>query len=178
MSNAKKKTRPPAEQRREDVAEARRQWSAEQLKLDSDHVVLIDETWGKTNMSRTYGRSRRGTRLAEAVPYRRWETTTFLGALRSTGFVAPLCVGGAINGPLFQAWVEQQLVKVLRPGDVVVMDNLSSHKGPDVIAALEAVGATVRFLRDYGTARPQVLAQTTDNVLNCAHKLKRQSWSW
>ncbi len=100
-------------------------------------------------MSRTYGRSLRGTRRAEAVPYGRWETTTFLGALRSTGFVAPLCVEGAINGALFQAWVEQQLVKVLRPGDVVVMDNLSSHKGPRVIAAIEAVGATVRYLSPY-----------------------------
>jgi transposase len=148
-TDAKKKTRLPAEQHREDVAEARRQWCAEQLKLDPDHVVFVDETWAKTNMSRTYGRSPRGTRLAEAVPYGRWETTTFLGALRSTGFVAPLCVEGAINGQLFQAWVEQQLVKVLRPGDVVVMDNLSSHKGAGVIAAVEAVGATLRYLPAY-----------------------------
>lgn len=87
--------------------------------------------------------------MAEGVPYGRWETTTFLGALRSTGFVAPLCVEGAINGELFQAWVEQQLVKVLRPGDVVVMDNLSSHKGTRVVAAIEAVGATVRYLPAY-----------------------------
>lgn len=112
-------------------------------------MVFIDETWAKTNLSRTYGRSPRGTRLAEAVPYGRWETTTFLGAMRSTGFVAPLCIEGAINGPLFQAWVEQQLVKVLRPGDVVVMDNLSSHKGAGILAAIEAVGATVRFLPPY-----------------------------
>jgi transposase len=148
-ADAKKKTRLPAEQQREDVAEARRQWSAEQLNLDPDHVVFIDETWAKTNMSRTYGRSLRGARLAERVPYGRWETTTFLGALRSTGFVAPLCVEGAINGQLFQAWVEQQLTKVLRPGDVVVMDNLSSHKGPGIIAAIEGVGATVRYLPPY-----------------------------
>ncbi len=100
-------------------------------------------------MTRTYGRSERGTRLVEAVPYGRWETTTFLGILSSTGMVAPLCVEGAINGPLFQAWVEQHLVKVLRPGDVVVMDNLSSHKGTGVVAAIEAVGATVRYLPPY-----------------------------
>ena len=80
------------------------------------------------------------------MPYGRWETTTFLGALRSTDFVAPLCVEGAINGELFQAWARQQLVPVLRPGDVVVMDNLLSHKGPGVVAAIEAVGATVRYL--------------------------------
>jgi transposase len=149
VSDAKKKTRMPAEQQREDVVEARRQWSAEQLKLDPDQVVFIDETWAKTNMTRTYGRSPRGTRLVEGVPYGRWETTTFLGAMRSTGFVAPLCVEGAINGQLFQAWVEQHLSKVLRPGDVVVMDNLSSHKGAGVIAAIEAVGATVRYLPPY-----------------------------
>jgi transposase len=100
-------------------------------------------------MSRTYGRSPRGSRLVEATSYGRWETTTFLGALRSTGFVAPLCVEGAINRPLFQAWVEQQLAPALRAGDVVVMDNLSSHKGAGIVAAIEAVGATVRYLPAY-----------------------------
>jgi transposase len=146
---AKKKTCVPLEQQREDVVEARRQWAAEQLSFDPDRVVFIDETWAKTNMTRTYGRSERGTRLVESIPYGRWETTTFLGAMRSTGFVAPLCVEGAINGTLFQAWVEQHLVKVLRPGDIVVMDNLSSHKGAHVIAAIEAAGAVVRYLPPY-----------------------------
>jgi transposase len=147
--HAKKKTRVPLEQQREDVVEARRQWAAEQLSFDPDRVVFLDETWAKTNMMRTYGRSERGKPLVEGVTYGRWETTTFLGAMRSTGFVAPLCVEGAINGTLFQAWVEQHLVKVLRPGDVVVMDNLSSHKGPRVRAAIEAVGALVRYLPPY-----------------------------
>lgn len=119
------------------------------MKFDPDRVVFIDETWAKTNMTRTYGRSPRGTRLVQRVPYGRWETTTFLGALRSTGFVAPLCIEGAINGALFQAWVEQHLVQVLRPGDVVVMDNLSSHKGARVTAAIEAAGATVQYLPPY-----------------------------
>jgi transposase len=67
----------------------------------------------------------------------------------ATGFVAPLCVEGAINGALFQAWVEQHVVKVLRPGDIVVMDNLSSHKGSRIIAAIETAGATVRYLPPY-----------------------------
>lgn len=111
--------------------------------------MFIDETWAKTNLTRTYGRSQRGTRLLQSVPYGRWETTTFLGAMRSTGFVAPLCVEGAINGALFQAWIEQLLVPVLRPGDVVVMDNLSSHKGLRVIQAIEAAGASVRYLPPY-----------------------------
>ena len=83
------------------------------------------------------------------VPYGRWETTTFLGAMRSTGFVAPLCVEGAINGRVFLAWVQQQLVPSLQAGDIVVMDNLSSHKSPGVVAAIEAVGAQVRYLPPY-----------------------------
>lgn len=111
--------------------------------------MFIDETWAKTNMTRIYGRSHQGTRLTAKVPYGRWQTTTFLGAMRSTGFVAPLCVDGAINGRIFGAWVEQHLVKALRPGDVVVMDNLSSHKAPGVCAAIEAAGAQLRYLPPY-----------------------------
>ena len=80
--------------------------------------------------------------LVARVPYGRWETTTFLGAMRSSGFIAPLCVEGAINGRVFLAWVQQQLVPSLQAGDIVVMDNLSSHKSPGVVAAIEAVGAS------------------------------------
>jgi transposase len=124
-------------------------WAAEQFSIDPDRVVFVDETWAKTNMTRTYGRSPRGTRLVARVPYGRWETTTFLGALRATGFVAPLCVEGAINGRVFLAWVEQQLAPSLRAGDVVVMDNLSSHKTPGIRTAIEARGAQVRYLPPY-----------------------------
>jgi len=144
-----KKTIFAVEQQREDVVEARRQWSATQLSIDPDLIVFIDETWAKTNMTRTYGRSLQGTRLIAHVPFGRWETTTFLGAMRSTGFVAPLCIEGAINGLVFKAWVEQHLVPTLRPGDIVVMDNLSSHKVKGVVAAIEAVGAEVRYLPPY-----------------------------
>lgn len=131
------------------MVEARRQWSAQQLNLDPDCMVFLDETWAKTNMTRIYGRSSRGQRLVERVPYGRWQTTTFLGALRCTGLMAPLCVEGAINGRVFLAWVEQHLVKVLRPGDVVVLDNLSSHKVKGVVEAIEAAGAEVRYLPPY-----------------------------
>jgi transposase len=148
-SHAKKKTLIAAEQDRPDVAEARRQWAAAQLAIDPDRVVFIDETWAKTNMTRTYGRSQRGGRLRAKVPCSRWETTTFLGAMRATGFVAPLCVEGAINGQLFASWVEQHLAKTLRAGDVVVMDNLSSHKTRRVADALQRVGAEVRYLPPY-----------------------------
>ena len=146
---AKKKTLLAAEQKREDVVEARRQWVAEQLTIVPDKVVFLDETWAKTNMTRTYGRSLRGTRLVQYVPNGRWQTNTFLGAMRSTGFVAPLCVEGAINGRAFLAWVEQHLVPTLKQGDVVVMDNLSSHKVKGVVEAIAVVGAEVRYLPPY-----------------------------
>ena len=131
------------------MVEGRRQWAVAQPKIDPDRLVFIDETWAKTNMTRTYGRSLCGTRLKMKVPYGRWETTTFLGAMRTSGFIAPLCVEGAINGRLFATWVEQHLVRELRSDDIVVMDNLSSHKAAGVVEAIENVGAEVRFLPPY-----------------------------
>jgi len=146
---SKKKTLIASEQDRPDVVQKRAQWRASQKHIDPEKVIFLDETWAKTNMTRRYGRSQVGTRLIEKTPSGRWETTTFLGALRSTGFIAPLTVDGAINGPLFRAWVEQHLAPVLETGDVVVMDNLSSHKVAGVREAIEAVGAEVRYLPPY-----------------------------
>lgn len=100
-------------------------------------------------MTRTYGRSLIGSRLIESVPHAKWETTTFLGAIRNTGFIAPLCVNGPINGAVFKAWVEQHLIRDLRQGDIVIMDNLSSHKVAGVVEAIESVGASVRYLPPY-----------------------------
>ena len=146
---AKKKTLIAKEQDRPDVAEKRIQWRASQEQIDPGKVVFIDETWAKTNMTRRYGRSQLGTRLVEKAPCGRWETTTFLGALRAEGFIAPLTVDGAINGPMFRAWVEQHLAPLLKPGDIVVMDNLSSHKVAGIRTAIEAAGAELRYLPPY-----------------------------
>lgn len=129
--------------------EKRIQWRASQECIDPGKVVFIDETWAKTNMTRRYGRSALGTRVIEKTSCGRWQTTTFLGALRAEGFVAPLTVDGAINGPLFRAWVEQHLAPVLKPGDIVVMDNLSSHKVAGIREAIEAAGAELRYLPPY-----------------------------
>ena len=131
------------------MAERRVEWKASQVLIDPRRVVFIDETWAKTNMTRGYGRSLCGTRLLEKSPCGRWQTTTFLGGLRAEGFVAPLTVEGAINGPIFRAWVEQQLAPTLSPGDIVVMDNLSSHKVKGVREAIEATGAELRYLPPY-----------------------------
>jgi transposase len=148
-ANSKKKTLIASEQDRADVVEQRVQWRASQPVIDPNCVVFIDETWAKTNMTRRYGRSEIGTRLLEKTPCGRWQTTTFLGALRATGFVAPLTVEGAINGDIFRAWVEQHLAPTLSPGDIVVMDNLSSHKVAGIRKAIQAVGAELRYLPPY-----------------------------
>ena len=135
-----------SEQDRPDVVKQRVEWRTIQPTIDPNSYVFIDETWAKTNRTRRYGRSQPGMRLLEKTPCGRWETTTFLGALRATGFVAPLTVEGAINGDLFRAWVEQHLAPVLKPGDIVVMDHLSSHKVAGIRQAIEAVGAEVLYL--------------------------------
>jgi len=135
------------------VKEQRDAWKAEQLKpttmLDAKRLVFIDETWASTNMTRTHGRCSRGQRLVMDVPHGHWLTTTFVAALRLDGLTAPTVVDGAMTGDVFVAYVEQQLVPTLRLGDIVVMDNLSSHKRSDVRKAIEAVGAELRFLPPY-----------------------------
>ncbi len=83
------------------MAEQRTQWRTAQPQIDPAKVVFIDETWAKTNLTRRYGRSPRGARVSEKTPCGRWETTTFLGALRAEGLIAPLTVEGTINGSLF-----------------------------------------------------------------------------
>ncbi len=100
-------------------------------------------------MCRRYGRSRRGERLIAAVPHGHWKTTTFVAALRSEGLTAPLVIDGAMNGRIFLAYVQQQLVCTLRSGDIVVMDNLAAHKVAGVREAIEAVGAQVAYLPPY-----------------------------
>jgi transposase len=117
--------------------------------LRIDQLVFIDETWTKTNFTRLRGRARRGQRLVEKVPHGHWKTTTFVAALRSSGLTAPLVVDGPIDGQLFLAYVRQQLAPTLRPGDIVVLDNLSSHKVAGVQQAIEGVGAQVAYLPPY-----------------------------
>lgn len=118
-------------------------------RLDPDRVVFLDETWAKTNMARTRGYAPRGERLVEAVPHGHWQATTFVGALRADGFIAPVVIDGAVNGDLFLAYVRQHLAPALRPGDVVVMDNLGSHKVAGVRQAIEAVGCRLLYLPPY-----------------------------
>ena len=124
-------------------------WRAAQPGLDPDRPVFVDETWANTNMARTHGRCRRGQWPVAAVPHGHWKTTTFVAALRADGMAAPVVIDGAVTGDLFVAYVEQQLVPTLRPGDVVVMDNLASHKRVGVRRAIAAAGCELRLLPAY-----------------------------
>ena len=100
-------------------------------------------------MARTHGRAPRGERLRSPIPHGHWKTTTFVAALRTSGMVAPMVLDGPINGIAFQAYVDQVLVPELEPGDIVVMDNLGSHKGAGIRAAIEAAGASLLYLPPY-----------------------------
>jgi transposase len=120
-----------------------------QAKLDPSRLVFLDETWATTNMTRTRGRAPRGERLVIAVPHGHWNTTTFLCGLRTSGLVAPLVLDGAINGAAFLAYIEQILTPTLTSGDVVVLDNFSSHKVSGVREAIETCGATLLYLPPY-----------------------------
>jgi transposase len=135
------------EQRRADVAAQRRQWRHTQPVHDASQYVYIDECGVTTDLLRRYGRSPRGSRLHDHAPCGHWETQTVIAALRVDGVSAPAVFDGPIDA--VSAYVDQVLVPTLRPGDVVVLDNLAVHKQPDVRAAIEAVGAHLRFLPPY-----------------------------
>jgi transposase len=117
------------EQHCPDILRRRRDWFEGQLDLAPERLVFIDETWASTNMARRHGRCARGERLRVGVPHGHWKTTTFIGA--------------------FEAYVEQVLLPELRPGDIVIMDNLSSHKGLRVRELIEAAGAELHYLPPY-----------------------------
>ena len=138
-----------AEQDRPDVREKRQVWAGRMPGLDPERLVFIDETGASTKMTRRYGRAPVGQRVVGAVPHGHWKTTTFVAALRADGLVAPMVIDGALNGDLFVAYVRQVLVPALRPGDVVVMDNLASHKRAAAVGAIEGAGCTPLYLPPY-----------------------------
>ena len=124
-------------------------WNKVQSRLDPKRLVFIDETWAKTNMTRTHGWNKRGAPLIAKAPHGHWKTMTFLAALRCDEIAAPFVLDGPINGESFLAYVEQVLAPTLKPGDIVVMDNLGSHKGAAIDKAIRARGARRFFLPQY-----------------------------
>jgi transposase len=131
------------------VARRRAQWKQYQGKIDPNRLVFIDETGARTNMTRTRGRCPKNKRLVAKVPHGRWKTLTFIAALRADHVTAPCVIDGAANACNFLAYVKQVLVPTLRRGDVVIMDNLRSHKGKAIRAAIRAAGAKLLFLPPY-----------------------------
>ena len=145
----KKKTGHAIEQDRPDILKQRREWFEGQIDLEPERLVFIDETWTATNMTRSHGRCPKGERLRMGFPHGHRKTTTLVAGLRMSGMVAPMVLDGPINGDWFEAYVTQVLIPELRPGDIVIMDNLSSHKRAAVREKIEAAGATLRFLPPY-----------------------------
>jgi len=131
------------------VARRRRRWRSWQAGLDPERLVFIDETWIKTNMAPTRGWGPKGRRVVGFAPHGRWRTMTFLAALRHDRLSAPCVFDGPINGACFLAYVEQQLVRTLKPGDIVIVDNLGSHKSRAVRKAIKDAGARLWFLPPY-----------------------------
>lgn len=137
------------EQRRADVVAARRHWQTWQPLRDVRQYIFLDECGVTTDLLRRYGRSRRGDRLHDHTPCSHWQAHTVIAALRLDGLGAPAVFDGPIDTATFRAYVEQVLVPTLKPGDVVVLDNLAAHKQPEVRVAIEQVGAFLRFLPPY-----------------------------
>ena len=178
-ASASKKTLFATEQDRPDVARRRARWKAYQGRFDPARLVFIDETWAKTNMTRLRGWAPRGNRLLAKVPHGHWRTLTFLAALRHDRIEAPCVIDGPINGESFLAYVEQVLVPTLKHGDIVIMDNLGSHKGKAVRRAIRAAGARLFFLPPYSpdlNPIEQVFAKLKTLLRKAAERTVEATW--
>ena len=133
----------------EQHVEQRTAWQAAQSTLNPDDLVFLDETSTQTTLTRTHGRAPRGQRLVAAIPRNHGPNITCLAALSITGVGPSLVVEGALDGPLFAHWVTNHLVPTLRPGQLLILDNLSVHKHAAARAAIEAAGCQLRFLPAY-----------------------------
>lgn len=138
-----------SEQGRKDVRERREIWHQSLADIPVENLVFLDESAASTAMARLYGRSPKGERLTGSAPAGHWLTVSMLSAVRVDGPVAPFLIDGAVDGAVFSAWVEQSLLRELRPGDVVIMDNLSSHRIAGVSRLLEESGHAYFYLPPY-----------------------------
>jgi transposase len=144
----KKKTPRAQDQDRPDVQQQRREFCAKLAGLDPRRLVFVDESGANTAMTRTYGRAPVGQRVYTNTPGS-WESITMTCGLRLSGVTAPLAFRGATNTDIFETYVQEVLVPELKPGDVVIWDNLKPHKSEEAIAAIEATGARVEPLPPY-----------------------------
>jgi transposase len=143
-------------------------------------LIFIDETWSKTNMTRLRGRAPLGQRLIDKVPHGHWQTTTLIAALGIGGMRCSTVVDGAVNADVFEAFVEQVLVPDLRAGDVVVMDNLSSHKRARTRQLIESAGAQLLFLPPYSpdlNPIEMIFAKVKQLLRSLACRTREQLWN-
>jgi transposase len=169
----------PAEQLRPKVARRREQWKKFQNRPDPRRLVFVDETWAKTNMAPLRGWAAKGQRLNAKVPYGHWKTMTFIAALRCDRIDAPFVFDQPINGASFTQWVEEELCPTLSPRDIVILDNLSSHKNSAVRAAIRARGARLLFLPPYSpdlNPIEQVFAKLKHLLRKAAERTHEQTW--
>jgi len=131
------------------VKQTREEWKATQNDLDLSRLVFLDESGAKTNMTRLRGRAKGRERVVDDTPHGHWCTTTMLSSVRLDGSTACMAIDGATSAEVFREYVRRVLVPALRPGDVVVLDNLSAHKDREAIQLIESIGAEVRFLPPY-----------------------------
>ncbi len=161
------------------MARKRVRWKTYQGRVDPRRLVFIDETWAKTNMAPLRGWAPRGQRLRTKVPFGHWKTMTFVAALRHDRIDAPWVLDGPINGDSFRTYVEQVLVPTLGPGDIVIMDNLGSHKGRAARTAIRAAGARLLFLPPYSpdlNPIEQVFAKLKHLLRNAAQRTVQATW--
>jgi transposase len=162
-----------AEQERPDVAAARREWFERQKSLDASRLVFLDETGTSTKRTRLYGRAARGRRVLGQVPWGHWKTITAVVAIRCDGVTAPFAIDCAMNGVIFLEYLRQVLIPALKPGDIVVMDNLPAHKLEDVRELIEEASAELRYLPPYSpdlNPVEQAIAKLKANLRKAAQR--------
>ena len=161
------------------MARKRARWKAYQGRIAPERLVFIDETWIKTNMAPLRGWGPRGRRLKGYAPYGHWKTLTFIAALRHDRIDAPWVIDGPINGELFVLYIQQVLAPTLTAGDVVVLDNLGSHKAKAARAAVRAKGAHLIFLPPYSpdlNPIEQVFAKLKHLMRKAAPRQPEATW--
>jgi transposase len=164
-TDIQKKSVRAAEQNRPDVQQARDHWPMTVADRQAKRLIFLDETWFTTSMARLFGYAPRGRRLVDFLPHGHWKTTTFVGGLTAQGFIAPMVLDGAMNAAAFKAYIDQVLSKETRPGDLVILDNLSSHKTAAVRAAFDRCGIGYQYLPPY--------SPDLNPIENAFSKLKR-----
>lgn len=162
------------------MAARRADWKSRQCRRDMGKLIFIDETWAKTNMTRLRGRAPVGDRLLAKVPHGHWKTTTLIAALDCSGIRCSTVVDGAINADVFEAFVRQVLVPTLGAGDIVVMDNLSSHKRTRTRELIRSRGAEALFLPPYSpdlNPIENIFAKIKQHLRTLACRTRERLWT-